>query len=194
MLLSVSFTSLTPEVWKTVHDLTPEFEPPPWDGLLLDAQEELPKIGTAVVLAATALEVFISQILDQLAAEEVVPPELWTWINDRGDHRLDPSVTEQFDRLLEFFTGHSLKKEVPLLWECVRNLRDARNTFVHQGTAMIGNKPLETARASELIAGSHRIVDTVREWLPEKLQWPKFRHEVKLQITSKPFPREANKA
>src|SRR5207249_4460531 len=63
-VLSVSFVGLTPELWASVHQLSPEYEAPPWDILLLDALGEIPNIGTAIVLAATALEVFIARILD----------------------------------------------------------------------------------------------------------------------------------
>ncbi len=73
---SFSWTALTKKVWDDVHNLQPDYEPPPWESLLLDASAELPSIGPAVVLAATALEVFISQVLDQLATIRNAPLEL----------------------------------------------------------------------------------------------------------------------
>ena len=92
-----------------MHELPDDYQPLPWDVLLLDAQAELPKIGTAIVLAATALEVFIAGILDQLAKEKAVPEELWSWISEREDYHQQPTLVEQYNDLLHFFTGHSLR-------------------------------------------------------------------------------------
>jgi hypothetical protein len=55
-----SFVAISPEVWNNIFRLPPEFAVPVWDGLRLDALAALPSVGTAVVLAATSLEVFIS--------------------------------------------------------------------------------------------------------------------------------------
>src|SRR5262245_29826657 len=121
--LSFSFrwTGLTKQVWEDLHKLPPDYEPPPWEELLLDAHSDLPRVGPGVVLAATALEVFIGHALDDLAARSPVPPALWDWLNDRDDkHYLQPSVEEQYDGLLKFFTGHSLKTEARL-WESFMN-------------------------------------------------------------------------
>lgn len=70
---SLSWIAVTKEVWEDVHTLPADYEPPPWEELLLDAQSDLPRVGPAVVLAATALEVFISHALDGLAARSSVP-------------------------------------------------------------------------------------------------------------------------
>src|SRR5262249_7249194 len=106
--LEVSFrwTALNTPVWEDVHRLPIEFEPLPWEELLLDAHNDLPRVGPAMVLAATALEVFIANILDALAARSPVPAELWNWLNERDDNYLrQPSVEEQYDTLLKVFTG-----------------------------------------------------------------------------------------
>lgn len=62
-----SSVTVTPAVWEQIHELEPDWASPVWDDILLDAFHALPRIGTAVVLAATALEVFISTILDRIA-------------------------------------------------------------------------------------------------------------------------------
>jgi len=63
---AVEWTVLNKKVWEDMHALPPNFQAPPWESLLLDARAELPDIGPAIVLAATALEVFSAHILDQL--------------------------------------------------------------------------------------------------------------------------------
>jgi hypothetical protein len=188
-VLHVTVTSLTPEIWQSVNGLT-AYEPPPWDALLLDAQAELPAVGTAIVLAATALEVFIAVILDQLALEHSLPSEVWSWINKREDYRQQPSVQEQYDVLLKVFTGHSLKDDA-LLWDSFKELKQVRNRFVHEGLATANKKgktPISAQRARELVSAAQQIVSKVREWLPEILRWPVFNHTATLEITSKPIP------
>ena len=104
--LQVSFrwTALNKPVWEDVMRLPIDFEPFPWEELLLDAHNDLPRVGPSVVLAATALEVFIAHILDLLAAQSPVPAPLWGWLNDRDDNHLrQPSVEEQYDTLLQVF-------------------------------------------------------------------------------------------
>src|SRR2546428_11634534 len=64
---SMGWITVNRKVWEDVHSLPPEYDSPAWESLLLDAQTELPSIGPALVLAATAIEVFISQVLDRLA-------------------------------------------------------------------------------------------------------------------------------
>jgi hypothetical protein len=181
-LFAVSFVGLTPDIWTAIHDLPPEYEPPPWDVLLLDAQGELPKVGAAIVLAATALEVFIARVLDQLATEQALPKELWTWINERKDLRQQPTVEEQFDTLLKFLTTRSLKGE-PVLWEGFQNLKQARNRFVHEGSARIGNTPVDAPRAGELIIVAGQIIAKIREWVPENLRWPTYEHKIAFEFS-----------
>ena len=60
---SFGWIALNRTVWEDIHSLPVNYDPPPWDGLLLDAFYELPSIGPAVVLASTSLEVFIAHML-----------------------------------------------------------------------------------------------------------------------------------
>jgi hypothetical protein len=183
---SSSFIALTNEIWSDVFSLPPDYEPPPWESLLLDATVEMPSIGPALVLAATALEVFISRVLDRLAPTKVIPPELWHWINERGNRLKEPNLEEQYDALMKFLTGHSLKDE-PLLWEAFKNLKDARNAFVHEGIAKIGQTPVSTESANKLIASSSNIIAKIREWLPNELHWPEFKYDLTVEIQKRLF-------
>ena len=95
-----------------------------------------------------------------LAQAGAVPTPLWAWISKRGDYLREPTVEEQYDALFKFFTGHSLKEE-PTLWTAFRNLKTARNTFVHGGAAKIGGIPvsLETAGKLVLSANAKQVHD-----------------------------------
>lgn len=172
----VSLVWLDQKRWDDILELDPVYEPPAWETLLLDARSELPKIGPAIVLAATALEVFISKILDELVALKNVPPDLWRWINERKDPDCLPKVGEQFDDLLRYVTGHSLKEE-PKLWEFFLQLKKARNDFVHEGVARIGREPVDAKRADLLILAAKNIIGRVRDWLPIELQWQEHERE-----------------
>lgn len=181
-----SFIGINTDVWEKIHAISSDFEVPVWDGLRLDALDALPSVGTAVVLAATSLEVFISSILDKLVERGACASDLWLWIKERGEKGgnwlRQPTVEEQFDALLKHFCGHSLKNE-PDLWEAFKNLKTARNTFVHDGIAKIGNKPITKENAVQLIARVNDIIQKVREWIPEDLRWPECNPKVEISWT-----------
>lgn len=177
---SVSVVGVNPDVWEQIHTLFPDVVTPSWDTLRLDAVAALPHIGTAIVLAATSLEVFIAEVLDGLAAKSPIPPDVWAWLNKRKDFLKQPSVEEQYDSLLHLLAGHSLKEE-GTLWEAFMNLKTARNTFVHDGVAAVGGSPVSIEKAGQLIAATDLVIKWVRQWLPKELKWPEF--EPKIQLT-----------
>ena len=158
---------LNQALWEHLGSLPADYAPPVWETLLLDASPLLPEVGPAIVLAAAALENLIADCLDFLAAHSTVPPGLWAWINDRGDYRKEPSTAEQYDVLLRALSSRSLKDE-PEMWEAFKNLRDARNSFVHEGRAKIGNKPVTTGEAMVLIVKANQIVEWIEQLLPVK--------------------------
>jgi hypothetical protein len=179
--IQLQYVACHPAVWEDVFSLPSEFVPPAWRTLLLDALGALPHIGSAVVLAATAHEVFIAEVLNQLAAMSDLPGDLWEWITDRGNFQKEPSVEEQFDTLLRVFTGHGLK-ESPDLWKAFKDLRSARNTFAHTGVAKIGKSVLSVNDAARLLQHAEEIPRQVRSWIPTTLRWPEFEHPVELKL------------
>lgn len=185
-----SLVGIHETIWENIHRLPVDFGPPPWDDLRLDAQAALPHVGTAVVLAATSLEVFIAHTLDELAARSNLPADLWNWLTDRGEWLRDPTTEEQFDVLLRHFTGHSLKDNLPL-WEAFKNLKTARNSFVHEGAAKVGGKAVSVSDAASLVARVNEIISRVRGWLPPDLRWPEFEASVTLQL-EQAFPGRPN--
>jgi len=163
-----NFVALNKDLWDDTFSNRSNLTSQRWTNLLLDANDELPNIGSAVVLAFTALEIFISEILDQLSSKNV-PTDLWTWINSR---QKEPKTVEQYDLLLKIFTGHTLKDE-PKLWDAFNHLKSARDTFVHGGVARITRKSdeLEIDEARKLIQQADEITLRIREWLPKEFQW-----------------------
>jgi hypothetical protein len=164
---------LNTAIWGMVTALPVDFEPSTWDALLLDAESLLPAVGTSVVLAYAALETFIAWSLDQLAPLSPAPPELWKWINNRGDWYKEPSVNEQYDRLLRILTGISLKDE-PRLWEALQNLREVRNSFTHEGKPRLGGKEVTTGQAIQLIDQAKAIINWAERLLPDALHRPRY--------------------
>jgi hypothetical protein len=174
--------ALTPRIWNDLFGLPVEFAPPQWEALLLDAKTAMPDVGAAIVLTATSLEVFISTVLDRLAARSAISPTLWEWINDRQFHLKEPSPEEQFDVLLKELCGKTLKS-IPELWKAFKSIREARNKFVHTGTPLISGKPVTRDEAAGLIGRAREIVDFVKAALPEELRWPKFEYQIPMTVS-----------
>lgn len=175
-----------PKLWQAMHTQPAEFQPPQWHTLLVDAKRALPHIGSAVVLAATALEVFIATVLNQLQLKSNVPDATWRWMNERKNRLNNPSVEEQFTDLLTMVCGKSLKQQ-KALWADFMDLKNARNKFAHEGVASIAGVEVSLERAGSLIVAAQNITKTIREWLPQELQWPIFemdKHTVSFTFSS----------
>ena len=180
----LSLIAVGTEVWDFVHSLPPDYAPPAWDALRLDAIDAIPDTGTALVLAATCLEVLIAHTLDALAARSELPEQLWQWLNHRGDWLREPSTEEQFDALLKLFTEHSLKEDLAL-WEAFKNLKSARNSFVHEGVARVGGKALSGEDALKLLGKANEIIASLRQWLPDDLKWREFELKTEVKMGKK---------
>lgn len=184
--LQFSWIVINNNVWENLHSLPPDYNPPSWELLLLDAKNLLPEIGPSIVLAFTALEVFISIILDLLAYKSPIPQNLWKWINKRKGFLQNPTSDEQFDNLLKILTGISLKDDNEL-WKALINLRKARNSFVHEGIAKIGNSILDREDAKRLVGSASEIINFIKEKLPEDIKWPEFKYNFEIQAEMKVF-------
>jgi hypothetical protein len=181
MSFNWSFVAVNKAIWEHIHSLDSDFEVQPWETLRLDAFAALPHIPSAIVLGATSLEVFIAATLDKMSSYHVLPPGLWNWINDRPDHQREPRVDEQFDSLLKSLCDHSLKEE-RTLWDLFCNLKAARNKFVHEGTPLLGKKPVSLEQTVALLHGVTAIMDWVEQWLPETERRPKFATSVSFEV------------
>jgi hypothetical protein len=164
--------NVTPSVWRRIR-MTPEVDRKAATAahLLLDARSLSQHIGASIVLAYTALETRIESALDVLAKLHGVDDSLWTWINERRDLRARPSTEEQWDILLTTLGARSLKTE-PRLWNGFKSLAKARNSFVHDGVAVVAQSPVDDTKAFELVSLACEIVDWLDEQLPEENRKP----------------------
>jgi hypothetical protein len=154
---------------------------------LLDAINLLPEVGPSIDLAMTALEVFGSRILNLLAEKSPIPQELWSWINNRGGELgwfREPGTDEQFYILLRILIGVSLKDD-NRLWEAFTHLRQARNSFVHEGLVQIKGQVLTIEDVRQLVYAAFDIIRFIRERLPEDVKWPEYRHNFNVQASIK---------
>ena len=181
---TISLNQLNSVMWEEIHKLPPNYSPPEWDSLLLDANFLLPEVGPSIVLAMTALEVFISQILNTLAEKSSIHKNLWEWINNRDWWLKEPAVEEQFDVLLQILVDTSLKADNKL-WEAFAHLRRARNSFVHDGVAKVGDRRLTLQDAYHLVKAAADIIGFVRELLPDEMRWPQFHHKIESKVLLK---------
>ena len=71
--------------------------------------------------------------------------------------------------------SHSLKERSDL-WESFKELREGRNSFVHEGRAVLGKRqvPVTVQKAEQLLQAAQAIVDWVESWLPENARRPQF--------------------
>jgi len=176
-----SWIACDPALWEIIHALPPDFSPPEWRTLLTDAAGALPHVGTAIVLTATSLEVFIAELLNGLQTRSSLPNSAWFWMNDRANRQNNPTVEEQYSVLLSILCGRSLKEE-SALWQGFMNLKTARNKFVHTGAASVGGARVTTSQAREYVALAETITATIRDWIPNEMRWPVFEHQVSIQI------------
>ena len=176
-----SWVALNKEVWEDVHSIPSGQKLPVWKALLLDADSILPEVGPAIVLTFTALEVFISKTLDDIAASSELNKDLWEWINSRG-YLKDPSIEERYDFLSRHLLGKSIKENNDL-WEPFKHLRKARNSFAHDGISMIGDEAVTEEKAKFFIIKANEIIDFIKNEIPEDLRWPEFKNEIKIQFS-----------
>jgi hypothetical protein len=180
---TLQVTAVAQDLWQSLEQLPSTYQPPAWDKLLLDAFGLLPETGPALVLGFTALETRMSAALDELAVLVGLNRDLWRWINNRSQHWMEPSTTDQFDGLLKALTGRSLKDE-GRLWEGFQNLRSARNSFVHGGVAAIGKGDEVTlAKATKLLQLATATVEWLEELLPIASRRPRAPREAKVNLT-----------
>lgn len=164
--------SLTNKIWKDIHSIK-KSDIPKWKILLLDADFLLPEIGPSIVLTFTALEVFISTILDELAAHKKFDTDFWNWVNNRGFFLKEPSMDEQFDFLCKKLVGVSLKNN-PQLWEAYKNLQTARNSFAHTGIAKIKDMEVDEHKARDFIIKANEIIGYLKANIPKEIIWVEF--------------------
>jgi len=179
--LPFSCTAMNSDVWEDIWKLPLDYVVPEWENLLLDAQESISQVGPPVVLAAAALKVFISRVLDELSGDSKVPGQLWEWITQKQVRYKEPGAGEEFDVLLKTLSGASLKDD-PELWETFRDIEEARDTFIREGTARIGGTAVSPDGVRRLLQKTAEIISFVKDKLPENLRWPQYDHSLKITV------------
>jgi hypothetical protein len=153
------------ETWKAVGQLPHDYQLPRWDALLLDAENALPHAGTTIVLAASAIETAIDEVIRHKVATRD-DRTLWDWVLDRGDYRKDPSLEEKLDVVLAALSGSSLKS-MSALWKGFKELKQLRNSYVHEGKLMSGNRPIDMPAVLRLLQGARDIIAWLEAFMPE---------------------------
>ena len=174
MCQQIRATGLVRGHWEAAAELPTDFETPVWHLLLLRAAEmfEVDR-GASIVMAYVALEVFSEHVADSLADAANLPEGLWDWICDRDHWSKNPGVADRLTHLLNAFTGHDIRQEAQRAWAAFKQLRDARNNFVHRGVVATGRPgkgkglvPLNNQKAVEIFRGARSLVQWIEEFLP----------------------------
>lgn len=182
--MRMSFLGLPIELWSAIGDLPEGYALRPSDRLFFDAVGLMREVGPSLVLAFSAIETHVGAVLDSLAAAAGVDPGVWGWIREReGDYRREPSIGEQLDVLLKWLSGRSLK-ERPRRWEGFQKLKKARNSFVHEGAAVVDGEIVTAPRAAELVITAGEILTWLDSMLPQEERRPSFSYpEYQIETT-----------
>jgi hypothetical protein len=92
--------------------------------------------------------------------------------------------------LLETLGERSLKDN-PRLWEAFQHLRTARNEYVHNGVAQIGDEIITPDRVWTLLDRAREILDWIEDQLPPEERRPRceVQHEYEfVRLVSKGQP------
>ena len=164
-----------------------DFTPYVWDSLLLDAHAQGEDANAAIVLANAALEAAVDFALEVLARSSKVSYQSYEWLANKRDFTKQPSVKEKFDEMLYLIARRSLKTEEEQLWQAFLNLRDARNSMVHEGKAVIkkGKKkvPVDSQVAADLTKEAAKIIHWLENLLPEELRRQKIKYDYEMNLT-----------
>ena len=173
---------ITQELWKIAAQDFCDFEPYVWDSLLLDAHAQPDDINAAIVLANAALESAIDFVLEVLAREAAIPQYSSNWlINRSGDYIRQPSLKEKFSELLFLLSGHSLERDDKDLWESFIDLKNARNSIVHKGKAVLkkgkktAERQIDASLGKELLGKTKEIIDWLEALLPDDARREKLK-------------------
>jgi hypothetical protein len=173
---------LTAGLWKESTDSFLDFKPYVWDSLLLDAfTQSASDANAAIVLANAALEAAVDFALDVSARNSKISYQSYEWLANKRDFTKQPSAKEKFDEMLYLIAGRSLKTENQDLWKAFLELRDARNSMVHEGNAKIkkGKSKIlvDASIAIELLKKAAQIINWLEALLPINLQRQKYRKD-----------------
>lgn len=173
---------LTAELWCKSTENFLDFKPYVWDSLMLDAfAQSATDVNAAIVLTNAALEAAVDFTLDVLARNSKISYQSYEWLANKRDFTKQPSAKEKFDELLYLVADRSLKTENEDLWKAFLELRDARNSMVHEGRAVIKKGktkiPVDAQTAIKLLKKAAQIIDWLETLLPEQLKREKYRKD-----------------
>ncbi len=79
-------------------------------------------------------------------------------------------MEEKFDTLLKIVTGKSLKEDAPL-WLAFVRLKKARNSFVHDGKAVIDRKTVTSDETTQLVQQTKEIITWIEKLVRAEDRW-----------------------
>lgn len=179
---------LNANLWNKATENFMDFTPYVWDSLLLDAHAQGEDANAAIVLANAALEATVDFALEVSARHSSrISYQSYEWLANKRDFTKQPSAKEKFDEMLYLVAGRSLKTEEEQLWKAFLDLRDARNSMVHEGRAVIkkGKKkiPVDSQIAAKLTKEAAKIIHWLENLLPEKFRRQKIKYDYEMSLT-----------
>jgi hypothetical protein len=189
--LRMSSIVLFDEIWNKVSKLPPDYEPLPFDRLLLDAEDrQRREPGVAAVLSHSAIETIVSLLIECLIDESKADRTLWDWVLDRDQSFIKtPSIEEKIAVVIPCLGGKSLKDNATL-WQVFKSLKSIRNNFVHRGLLSLHKSGEPLAGKDDVfkvVAKTGELIQFFEEQLPAKFQRPIVRTDKRVEMLSQPL-------
>jgi hypothetical protein len=138
--------------------------PAPWDQLMLEAVDELPATGAAVVLAYAAIEQLINVVVTHNVPSSYSSKKRKTLLSNKRTSPLDRA-----DLVLASLVGQSLRSQ-PDGWAALEELARLRNKYLHYGIPPTFSTTPSWFAAGHLIRRASEAMIWLEGFLPENMR------------------------
>ncbi len=152
-----------PTLEAAVQDLD-QSPPAPWDQLMLEAVDELPATGTAIVLAYAAVEQLINVVITQNVPSSYSAKRRKALLSNKRTSPLDRA-----DLVLASLVGQSLRTQRDG-WTAVEELASLRNKYLHYGIPPTFATTPAWFAAGHLIRRASEAMLWLEGFLPENMR------------------------
>jgi len=141
-------------------------QPPPaaWDQLMLEAVDELPATGTAIVLAYAAFEQLINVVITHNVPPSYSSKRRKTLVSNKRTSPMDRA-----DLVLAGLVGQSLRSQ-PDGWAALEELAALRNKYLHYGITPTFSTTPPWFAAGHLIRRASEAMIWLEGFLPEHMR------------------------
>jgi hypothetical protein len=153
--VNVLYYIITNEMWNEATQIPYEYSLPQWKITLLDSRDLVNNPGSALVLAFSSLEIYINELLIK---------HVNLFENEQNKYRyldkiqnVNTNIYDKFCTLSKKILGFSLKKN-DVLFNVFKNIKEARNCFIHNGTLIFNRTEITPVSIVSIINKIESII------------------------------------